>query len=93
MSQSPRLEPYDGSLIVRTPYHPGFVDELKAMIPRAERSWVPESKYWLVDECHHDLLAHLISRYFGGYELVDTDTGEVTYVESDGSRSRQERML
>lgn len=92
MSQTPRIEPFDGSLIVRTPYHPGFVDELKAMVPWGERSWASESKYWLVDEEHEEIVVHLIRRYFGAHEVVDTDTGEVTLVEADGSRHRQEGL-
>lgn len=93
MTQTPRIEPFDGSLLVRTPYNAGFVDELKAMIPWGERSWASASKYWVVDEKHEDIVTHLIQRYYGAFEIIDPDTGDVTLVEADGSRHRQERIL
>lgn len=94
---APRFEPYiddgrDGYLLY-SDYHPGFVAELKTL-PVRDRSWLPDpTKAWWIAAESFDLAVHIVRRYFGAHEIVDTDTGEVTLVEADGSRHRQERML
>lgn len=96
---SPRnaqVEPYDGAdgkdgLLVRTPYHEGFVAELKAL-PWKDRAWLPDTGWW-VAAAHEDVIGHLLLQYFGGFERIDAGTGEVEYVDSSGAVARQGRLL
>lgn len=91
---SAQLEPYVGpddrdGFLVRTPYHEGFVHDLKDQVPSSHRRWWEDSKAWWVDAAFEDLLADLLLRYFDAFERVDADTGEVEYVGRGGVRARQ----
>lgn len=56
---------FDGSnLILKTPYQPGLVAQLKALIPYNDRRWEPNIKAWLVKPVHGVTLQSLIDQYF-----------------------------
>jgi hypothetical protein len=38
----------DGGVQIQAPYHPDFVDQLKAIVPAGERRWKPDRKVWVV---------------------------------------------
>ncbi|MDI7267501.1 MAG: hypothetical protein QME96_05865 [Myxococcota bacterium] len=91
---SVRIEPCDGpgdrdGYLVQTPFHEGFIHDLKDQVPPSHRRWWDTSKAWWVDAECEDLLTDLLLRYFDGFERVDADTGEVEYVGRGGARARQ----
>lgn len=79
--------------LIRSPYHPGFVDDLKDTAARDRRHWRQESKRWWVSEDAWESVGRLILRHYDGYEFVDSDTGEVTYHLASGHRIRQEGIF
>jgi hypothetical protein len=61
---------FDGaSLVFETPYNPGLVAQLKALIPYSDRRWDPDRKAWLVAPSHGPTLQKLCDQYFD--EIVD----------------------
>lgn len=61
---------FDGTnLILETPYNPGLVAQLKALIPYNDRRWGPDQKVWLVRPDHGPTLQSLIDQFFD--EVVD----------------------
>lgn len=56
-------DPAEGKVKLSTPYHGGFVQELKSL-PRRDRVWIPESKIWEVSVAHLPFLKDLVARYF-----------------------------
>lgn len=98
MSAAARMEAYPGpddrdGFLVRTPFDDAFVEELKAMVPSADRRWWADSRAWWVAAEQEDLLVHLLLRRFGGYEVYDEDAGEVVIVGRDGRRAVQGGFL
>jgi len=94
----PRIELYPGpderdGWRVETPYSDAWREEMKAQVPSRDRRWGHLGKFWWIAAEHFDLLAYLLIRHFGGYELVDDDTGEITYVDHEGARCMQGRLL
>lgn len=61
-----------GAIAVRTPYDPGFVNELKSTIPYTDRRWKGESKQWIVTPSHGATLQNLCNKYFGEMPLLPT---------------------
>lgn len=53
-----------GALRVQTPYNPDFVAAIKGM-PRAARTYEPDSKVWLVDPIYHRQVREWIQRFYG----------------------------
>jgi hypothetical protein len=61
---------FDGTnLILETPYNPGLVAQLKALIPYNDRRWDPDQKVWLIRPDHGPTLQSLIDQFFD--EVVD----------------------
>jgi hypothetical protein len=55
-----------------TPYNKDFVDNLKHSIPSGCRSYDPDTRAWTVDECGHDEAIHLLRRYYGTVEFLES---------------------
>lgn len=56
---------FDGAnLILETPYNPGLVAQLKALIPYNDRRWDPDQKVWLVRPDHGPRLQSLCDQFF-----------------------------
>jgi hypothetical protein len=53
------------TLIVKTPYNAGFVQELKVVIPETARKFDPGEKAWLVDPAYGTKVQDLIMQFFG----------------------------
>lgn len=53
-----------------TPFNANFVTELKETIPPAHRKWIPEGKYWLVQEAYLRTLKSILKKY---YKQVDVE--------------------
>jgi len=61
---------FDGAnLVIETPYDPGLVAQLKALIPYADRRWDPDQKAWLVKPSHGPTMQSLINQFFD--EIID----------------------
>lgn len=58
------LKAESGALLIWTPYHGGFVQELKVAIPYTSRAWDKERKAWRVDAGHGTTLKRLVFKYF-----------------------------
>lgn len=69
-----RLTP-GGDLAVVTPFHRGFVDDLKATVPYSQRRWDPTAKVWLVADMAAPLVAKLIEQHFGEQVVIPTAAG------------------
>lgn len=54
----------NGVLVVRTPYEPGLVAQIKAL-PYSERKWDPKRKAWLVEPQHGQLIVGWCAAYLG----------------------------
>lgn len=61
----------EGMLVVKTPYNPEFVQELKTAIPPWDRRFNPVDKTWLVGVSAVGPLAGLLMRYYGGVNFGD----------------------
>lgn len=57
-------------LLVKSPYHPEFVRDLKAL-PYADRKWSPTFTAWQVKKEHEARVRGLVARYYGGAALKD----------------------
>lgn len=96
--RTPQIEPWEGpgdrdGYLVRTPYHEGFIAELKTLSSADRRwDWDGTGAWWVAAE-HEDVVRHWLVRYFDGYELVDADTGAVDFFTASGPQARQERFL
>jgi hypothetical protein len=56
---------FDGAnLVFKTPYDPGLVAQLKALIPYSDRRWDPDQKAWLVRPSHGSRLQSLCDQFF-----------------------------
>ena len=51
-------------LVLKSPYDPDFVDELKAKIPNSDRKWDKARKVWIVAPIHKTLLRKIILDHF-----------------------------
>ena len=90
----PRVEPYPDDeeregYMIATPYSEGFVADLKAAVPSRDRAWNAGSRMWWAEESHAETVFALLLEYFGAYELVDEDTGELTHIDRSGARAVQ----
>lgn len=56
---------------IRTPYHSGFVDDLKLNVPGFARSWDKSRRRWTVDDAYVELALRIVGRHFPGYTLED----------------------
>lgn len=61
-----------GAIAIKTPYDPGFVNELKSAIPYTDRRWKGENKVWIVTPSHGATLQNLCNKYFGEMPLLPT---------------------
>jgi hypothetical protein len=68
-----------GWVRVVTPFDRDFVDDLKVMIPRDHRQWVPEDKHWLVNELFIKELVDIVRMHF---DDVETDLGQKETIET-----------
>ena len=65
---------FDGmSLVLQTPYNPGLVAQLKALIPYNDRRWEPDGKVWLVKPVHGPVLQKLIDQFFSEIVALPED--------------------
>lgn len=62
-----------GWIMVRTPYNPEFIDELKNEIPREARKWDTEEKIWKVDASYADDLEKLVRKFYGEPTVVQQE--------------------
>ena len=46
------------------PYKPGFIAELKHIIPKEHRAWNPATKRWEVDRVHLELVKKTLAEFF-----------------------------
>jgi hypothetical protein len=80
---------------VRTPYHEGFVNALKAEIEYSYRKWGPavgiDDKVWLVDPSQIDTLVFVCERFFE-VNVVEDKT-EVIMVEGEAAQDAYSRMM
>jgi hypothetical protein len=89
----------NGQLVVRTPYDPDFVQDLKEL-PASDRRFDPTRKVWLVTPDHGKELGDLVLRHFGvqlnipnARVAVQTETRlvEVRYLGIAKDRGKGER--
>jgi len=66
------LTPDSGGIAVKTPYDPGFVNELKSAIPYTDRRWKADNKVWIVTPSHGATLQNLCNKYFNELPLLPT---------------------
>ena len=60
----------DGDLFVlRSPYDPDFVNELKAAVPSYDREWDPAEKCWSINLDHQPVVMELVEEFFGEVEV------------------------
>ena len=55
----------DGTLVYKTPYNPGLVSALKALVPASDRKWDPQRKIWLVAPDHGLVLVSITEQFLG----------------------------
>ena len=55
----------NGSYELHTPYDPGFVSDLKALVPYGQRTYNRDRKTWTVGGKHGQLIKDLCLKYFG----------------------------
>lgn len=88
-----------GQLVVRTPYDPDFVQDLKAL-PASDRRFDPTRKVWLVTPDHGRELADMVLRHFGTQLDIpnvriaaqpETRIVEVRYIGTAKDRGKGER--
>ena len=60
----------DGSVVIRTPYHGGFVAELKDSINHRQREWRPEEKVWWVDWAAADDAVAIVRDWFPNVQEI-----------------------
>jgi hypothetical protein len=77
---------------VRTPYHPAWLDRMKARVPSADRRWWEDSKAWWIAAEQRDFIERITLELFGEVDLID-ENGEVHTKSKDGQRFVQERLL
>lgn len=90
----PRVEPCPDDeeregFLLATPYSEGFVADLKGGVPARDRAWDAHGKRWWCAAEHAETVFALLLEYFGAYELVDEDTGELTHIDRSGARAVQ----
>lgn len=67
-----------GGVILRTPYLPAFVYDLKATIPMQDRAWDPDAKVWYVDKLYADIAIQLFYSYFPeGMQKYERNNGDL----------------
>ena len=59
----------DQTIILRTPYHHDFVEELKGTVPSSDRQWDPEEKAWTIDMDYEQEVVDLCEHYFDEVEV------------------------
>lgn len=79
-------------ILLRTPFDRGFNDQLKGMVPRANRWFNEHASGWWIAEQHKPVIEHMAREWFGGIEILDGE-GEALVVTAAGERCRQERLL
>lgn len=60
-----------GDMILKTPFVPGFVADLKTTVPGRYRVWEPREKVWLIDGYYADEVCELVDYYFPSAETID----------------------
>jgi hypothetical protein len=64
------ITPGNGGLILKTPYEPSLVADLKSRIPASERKFDPNTKSWVVAPTHSSILQQLVMTYFNEFITV-----------------------
>ena len=59
------IAPLGDGLLLKTPYDPGLVAELKTTIPATDRKYEPNKKAWIVASAYGSKLQNLCAKYFG----------------------------
>lgn len=85
--ENPRL-----TIILRTPYHRGFVEQLKESIPAAHRAYDPKTFAWWTDEAHRDAAIKLVLRYWPRIQIVGDGEEDYTLLRG-GEIVSQPRLL
>jgi len=49
---------------VKSPYHQGYIDELKAAIPHRDREWDPTDRLWWISGGYYNTILNLISKHY-----------------------------
>lgn len=68
--------------VVRTPYKPEFVEELKDTFRHGVRLWNPDEGWW-VEEGHESEVEELIVFHYGHVRVVD-EAGNERYRDASG---------
>jgi hypothetical protein len=98
-SPAVRVTAESGQLVVRTPYDPDFVLDLKAL-PASDRRFDPRRKVWLVTPDHGREVADMVLRHFGVQLDIpnvrtnaqpETRIVEVRYIGTAKDRGKGER--
>ena len=66
----------DYAVLLRTPYDPGFVDDLKLSVDWQCRKWDGSSKVWEIDPLYKDLAIQICERHYGAV-VIDDQTSPV----------------
>lgn len=64
------ITPGNGGLILRTPYDPSLVAELKVKVPATDRSFDPKQKAWVVAPAHAQTLQALVFAHFNEWVML-----------------------
>lgn len=59
----------NGDIDIRTPYHAGFVESLKTMIPWDCRRWNGDTKLWHVDSIFANQAIDIVRQYYDHVEV------------------------
>lgn len=54
----------DTTIWARTPYNPGFVTDLKEVIPKDYRYWDKDERVWVINYSYEEEILDLCSNYF-----------------------------
>jgi hypothetical protein len=69
-----RLIAYPGFgrvIAVSVPHHPGFIDDLKHIVPTEHRVWLKAQKLWLVQVSHLETVEQLLMHWFRAAPMTD----------------------
>lgn len=97
----PSIEPGTGrdgraGVLVRmpfTPRHEQLREQLKEMVPAADRYWWPEADAWWVGDGHQDVLEFVLLRFWPSLHVLSGDEGDDYLVDRMGVRAAQTRLL
>lgn len=85
------IEAKGGVLVLRTPYDPTLVADLKAQVPTADRKWNPTQKVWEIDPAHGQTLQVLCLKH--GYPAPALPAGVLNTAPAQTMRILEVRYL